>query len=158
MSAPPDNTLADPEQLIADLQLQLAECKAQRDQALQRETATTEVLQVINSSSGDLAPVYDAMLVKALRLCEASFGVLSRIDGNNFSGIAVHGAPPELAEALRQPRQIIPGNAHYRLVRCEDVVQIEDITAQDIYRAANLARRALADIGPVVTFVPKVPI
>jgi len=50
MSATPDSTLADSEQLIADLQRQLAECKAERDEALQRETATAEILQVINSS------------------------------------------------------------------------------------------------------------
>ena len=123
MSPIPNSTLADSEQLIADLQRQLVECRAERDEALQRETATAEVLQVINSSPGDLAPVFEAMLVKALRLCDASFGVLSRIDGNNFSGIAVHGAPRELAEALRQPRQIAPGNAHYRLVHGEDVVR-----------------------------------
>jgi len=69
MSATPDSTLADPERLIADLQRQLAERTAQRDEALQRETASAEVLQVINSSSGDLAPVFDAILQKAHALC-----------------------------------------------------------------------------------------
>src|SRR6516162_5353990 len=149
-----DDPVADLRRTVAELHSKLDECTAERD-ALQRElvaagerqTATAEVLQVINSSSGDLAPVFEAMLVKALRLCDASFGVLSRIDGNNFSGIAVHGAPRELAEALRQPRQIVPGNAHYRLVQGEDVVQIEDVTAEEVYRAGNAARRSLADIG-----------
>ena len=65
MSPTPDGTLDDPQQTIADLKRQVAESNAERDEALQRETATSEVLQVINSSSGDLAPVFDAMLEKA---------------------------------------------------------------------------------------------
>ena len=149
-----DDTVADLRRTVAELRSKLDERTAERD-ALQRElvaaggrqTATAEVLQVINSSPGDLAPVFEAMLAKALRLCDASFGVLWKIDGNNFSGIAVHGAPPELAEALRQPRQIVPGNAYYRLVHGENVVQIEDVTAEEVYRAGNPARRSLADTG-----------
>ena len=147
MSATPDSTLADSSRTIADLRRKLTECEAERDEARAREAATAEVLGVINSSPGELTPVFAAMLERALRLCEASFGVLSRIEGDNFSAIAVRGAPAELAEALRKPRPMVPGNAHYRLVHGEDVVQVEDVTAEEIYRSGNPARRVLADVG-----------
>src|ERR1700739_2169346 len=101
MSAPPDSTLADPEQLIADLQRQLAECKAERDEALQRETATAEVLQVINRSPGNLTPVDDVILEKARSLCGVSIGGLMLYDGKQFRTVALHGLPEQsLEEAL----------------------------------------------------------
>src|SRR6516164_2140223 len=62
MSATPDNTLANPDQRIADLERQLAASNAERDKAQAREAALGEVLQVINSSPDDLAPVFNAML------------------------------------------------------------------------------------------------
>jgi hypothetical protein len=64
MSVPPENTLADPQQLIADLQRHFAECGAKRDEAPQREIGPAEVLQVINSSPGDLAPVFTIRLLR----------------------------------------------------------------------------------------------
>ena len=108
MSATPDNTLADSEQLIADLQRQLTECRAERDEALQRETATAEILQVINSSPGDRTPVFEAILEKARILCGAAHGSLSLDDGERFRAVAI-GTPGDMwtigfADRLRFPR------------------------------------------------------
>src|SRR5262249_19746898 len=84
MSATPDSNVANPEQFIADLQRQLAECKAERDEALEQQQAIAEILQVVNSSSGKLASVFDAVLDKALDLCRAAFGNLWVYNGKTF--------------------------------------------------------------------------
>ncbi|MBV8422556.1 MAG: GAF domain-containing protein, partial [Hyphomicrobiales bacterium] len=115
--------------------------------ALEQQTATAEVLQVINRSPGDLTPVFDALLDKATSLCEAAFAMLTRIDGECYKAVALHGVPSTLVDFWGQPRRITPGGAHSRLVNGKDLVHVEDITAEDTYRLGNPARRALADLG-----------
>ena len=136
MSATPDSTLANPDQRIADLERQLAERAAERDEALAREreaveqqTATAEVLQVINSSPGHLAPVFDAMLESTLRLSDSVYGHLLTYDGEFFDRVAVRGNT-RMVERQSLRRRAESGITLERIVRGESVVQIADVMAE----------------------------
>jgi hypothetical protein len=98
-----DDTVADPWQIIADLQQKLDASTAELSEAQERETATAEILEIVNSSPGDLAPVFEAMLDKAMRLCGAAFGILWRYDGLCFHAAALRGVPMAFAEFSREP-------------------------------------------------------
>ena len=119
-------------------------------EALEQQTATAEVLGVINSSPGDLAPVFDAMLEKAMRLCEASGGALRSYDGSAFHAAAMRGVP----EAFVDATQIVvpdPDLALGRIACGADIVQVPDLTDPKLSQANAQRRRELLDLGGIRT-------
>src|SRR5262249_10634140 len=103
-------------------------------EALEQQTATSEVLQVISSSPGELAPVFQAILANAVRICGANFGNLYRRDGEEFQLVAHHNTPAALVEERkRKPNRPGPKTALGRMATTKQVVQVADITAGPSY-------------------------
>ena len=102
-------------------------------EALEQQTATSEVLQVISSSPGELEPVFKTMLENATRICEASFGTLLLYDGDVFRHVALHNAPQ--AWAAEQQRDPVPprhaARVLYRVADTRQIAHIADIAAEN---------------------------
>ena len=117
-------------------------------QSLEQQTATSEVLQVISSSPGDLQPVFQAMLENATRICDAKFGTLQLLEGDGFRAVALHNAPPAFADYVRRgllrPGPDVPLS---RMARTKQVVHIADITMEKAYIERDPLIVAGADLG-----------
>ena len=118
-----------------DLQEQLDRRTRERDEALEQQTATSEVLRVISSSPGELEPVFRAVLENATRICEAKFGTLHLREGDVFRPVATHNAPPAYVEArMRDPLLRPPPDAPLgRVAITKQVVHIADIKTTRSY-------------------------
>ena len=120
---------------------------------LERQTATSEVLQVISRSPGDLQPVFEAMLENAVRLCNAKFGNIYRWDGELMHILAAHNTPPALAEARRQSA-FRPSSIVRQMVETKEAAQAVDLAADKSYTdEPNPAALAAVELGGVRTFL-----
>src|SRR5262249_54139583 len=126
---------------------ELAEAREDLAEALEQQTATSEVLRVISSSPGELEPIFQAMLANATRLCEANFGSLYLHEGDAFRITAMHNAPPAYEEVRR--REPLMDSAHPafqailgRLAKTKEIVHITDLMAVPGTERGALARFA----------------
>jgi PAS domain S-box-containing protein len=131
---------------IADLQKQVGTLTHELKEAREQQTATADVLQVINSSPGDLAPVFQAMLEKAMQLCNAKFGILWTYDGERFLPAARHGLPTAFTEFLSRPIELADAAALGDIARGRSFVHVADL-ASSATHLENPLRRATLDLG-----------
>ena len=134
---------------LADLQEQISSLTRELAQAREQQTATSNVLQVISSSPGELEPVFVAMLENAVRICEAKFGILFRHDGQAFELAAEFDTPPEFAEFQRRrgPFQPIPGGHLDRILRTKQVSHTDDNAADAIVGVSASLGGARSAVG-----------
>ena len=121
-------------------------------EALEQQTATSDVLQVISSSPGDLQPVFEAILEKAVRICDAKFGTINRWDGEALHLVASHNLPPAFAEfRSRTPFRPGSGNPISRMLVTKTVSHIEDLAREQGYLERNASAVAAVELGGVRT-------
>ena len=142
----------------ADLQEQLDRRTRERDEALEQLAATSEVLQVISSSPGELEPVFQAMLANATNLCGAKFGHMYLRRGDAFELAATHNTPPDFAdERKRAPYRLDRGNSPTnQMVRTKSVVHVADLRSHESYLSRDPRAVAAVELGGVrsVILVP----
>ena len=133
----------------------LTERKTELTEALEQQTATSEVLSVISTSPGDLQPVFEAMLEKAVRICDAKFGNIFRWEGDALHLVATHNIPPAFAERRRRlPFRPSPENPIGRMVATKAVVHVVDLAAEQRYvERRDPATIAAVELGGVRSFV-----
>jgi PAS domain S-box-containing protein len=138
---------------VADLQKQVGALTRELEEAREQQTATAEMLQVINSSPGNLAPVFAAILEKATRLCGAKFGILWLYDGERFTLAATHAVPAALVAFVRKPPPAAAWASLVDIVRGQNLVHFPDLAATELYHAGNPGRRAYVDLGGARTLI-----
>jgi two-component system NtrC family sensor kinase len=155
MATTQDDRIAELQWANAELLRERYEREAERDAALAQKAALAEMLDVINRSPGELAPVFDTMLEKAMRLCGAAFGCMYTYDGERFPIAAVRGLPGALAQLITKQGALVPthGGKLERVIATKNAVQILDLAADDMYRSGDPDVCAHVDLGGVRTII-----
>ncbi|MBM3526269.1 MAG: HAMP domain-containing protein, partial [Alphaproteobacteria bacterium] len=126
------------QQSYAGLEQKVADRTAELQQSLEQQTATSDLLRVISASPGALAPVFEAMLESATRICDGNFGIVFRYRDRTFRVEAMRGVPPVYEqELLSEPsyfRDVAPGSAFGRMLERLEPIHVEDLCAGDFYR------------------------
>jgi len=123
-------------------------------ESLEQQTATSEVLKVVSSSTGDLQPIFQAMLENATRLCTAKFGLLYLCEGDTFCMVAHLGTDPAYLKHLPSgPFRPGPETLLAQVERTEQVVQIEDLANTRGYAQRVPIMVAAVELGGVRTFL-----
>ena len=130
---------------MGDLEQRLAEALKREAEALEQQTATSEILRVISSSPTDVQPVFEAILESAVRLCETAFGAIFRFDGERLHLVGHHGIPPAGVEAYRQAYPMAPKPEMHisRAIRERRVVYVPDILAEPQITYTGSAQQAI---------------
>jgi GAF domain-containing protein len=125
-------------------------------ESLEQQTATSEVLKVISSSPGELGPVFNALLANAIRICEATHGLLLLFEGNSFRAVAVQGKE-SYKELLRRNPVIDlrdnPGIPLDRIAKSKQVVHTPDLRTDQSYIAKRDSIVRLVEVGGIRTHV-----
>jgi len=125
-------------------------------EALEQQTATSEVLKVISSSPGELEPVFNTMLANATRLCEANFGFLHLYENELFRIGAIHNPPPALAQAIANREPLIrfgPLTGVGRAVATKQLVHIADYAEEEAYKQRELVAVNLVELAGARTLI-----
>ncbi|WP_244521437.1 GAF domain-containing protein [Bradyrhizobium sp. DOA9] len=126
----------------------------QLNESLERQTATSEVLETISASSGGLSPVFHKMLENATRICGAGFGTMNLYEEGGFRTVALHNAPQAYVDTrLYQHIRPHPASGLGTVEKTHQTVHIDDIRTQPPYVEGNPNVRALADLAGARTLV-----
>ncbi|WP_439403502.1 GAF domain-containing protein [Bradyrhizobium sp. DASA03068] len=126
----------------------------QLNESLERQTATSEVLEIISASSGALTPVFHKMLENATRICGAGFGTMNLYEEGGFRTVALHNAPQAYVDTrLYQHIRPHPASGLGTVEKTHQTVHIDDIRTQPPYVEGNPNVRALADLAGARTLV-----